>query len=212
MSEAFDSLRLGLKNLADAKSRNEDDNVTNWQAVSAGMYCRYAFLLAANALEAAANALILGMKTSNASYSDLEKLPTLLKYEVFCLARGKELDRGNAIYARVKDVVRCRNAFVHPKPMNASFQLSGDGKEVEFRVPKTGTREHPTYYSIFEPNHACEAIGDILAFVSWVVFDVCAYEQKEGVMLIGYESYATTGSISLVGTEHGFDLRSFKEK
>lgn len=211
MWEAFDSLQLGLQKLADSKNREEDDQETNWLAVSAGMYCRYAFLLAANALEAAANALILGMETSQASYSDLEKLPTLLKFEVFCLAKGKYLDRGNAMYARIKDVVRCRNEFVHPKPKKASFKLSDDGKEVEFQVPRTGTREHPTYYSIFEPSHACEAIGDILAFISWVVFDICAYEQKEGVLLIGCESYGSTGSITQVGSEYGFDLRSFNE-
>ena len=84
MVEAFDALRVGLTKLAEAKEQEEDDHANNWLMISSNMQCRYAFLLAANALEAAANALLLGLGKPQSSYADLEKLPTLLKFEIFC--------------------------------------------------------------------------------------------------------------------------------
>ena len=141
MCEAFAALRLGLDALAEAKGREEDDHVMHCLWKSSGMQCRYAFLLAANALEAAANALLLGLDLNRSSYADLEKLPTLLKIETFCLAKGKALDRGNVLYARMRDVVKCRNEFVHPKPTKAYGKLTDDGTDVELQVSRTNTRQ-----------------------------------------------------------------------
>ena len=209
MCEAFEALRIGLGFASEAKTHDQDSLVANDLNCGAGMQCRYAFLLAANALEAAANAVLLGLETGQASYSDLERLPTLLKFEIFCLAKGKTLDRGDNLYACVKDAVKCRNAFVHPKPTKAPTELSSDGSTVDIITSRTKTKGYPTYFSVFEPDHSRDAIGHILAFLSWVVFDICKYEQKAGCLLLGYESYGSTGSVSIVGEEHGFDLRTF---
>ena len=212
MCEAFAVLRLGLNALADAKAQEEDDHVTNWLWVSSGMQCRFAFLLAANALEAAANAMLLGLELSTASYTDLEKLPTLLKIETFCLAKGRRLERGNVLYTRVKDVVKCRNEFVHPKPTKISAKLNSDATDVELQIPKTSTRQYPTSFSLFEPDHAITAFRDILAFLSWVVVDICKIPQREVPLLLGYNSYGSSGDVSIVGEEYGFDLRTFNNK
>ena len=209
MVEAFDALNAGFSHLAKAREREVDDHVSDWLFVRAGMQCRYAFLLGANALEAAANALLRGLNRSPSSYIDLEKLPTLLKFEIFCLAHGAELDRGNVLYARIKEVVRCRNEFVHPKPRKVSGDLTDDNEDVELQISKTKTRQYPMYFSMFEPKHACNAIGDILAFVAWVVFDLCSFEPAEGALLIGYNSYGGTAKVSNIGAEYGFDLRTF---
>lgn len=199
MCEAFYALRRGLSFFATAQQ--EDEDVAHHSYTAAGTDCRYAFLLAANALEAAANALLLGLDTGRSSYSDMEKLPTLLKFEIFCLAKGKRIDRSNDLYGRVKDVVRCRNEFVHPKPTDALVELTANGSDVEVKVAKTRTRGYPMSFCMFEPTHAREAIGDILAFVAWVVFDICKFEMKDGALIIGHQSCGSTGSISLVGSE-----------
>lgn len=212
MCEAFSALRSGLSFLQQAEEREEDDAEKHWLFLDAGKQCRYAFLLAANALEAAANALLLGLGTSRSLYEDFEKLQTLLKFEVVCLAHGKKLDRGNDLYARVKDVVKCRNEFVHPKPRKATGKLTPDGRDVEINIAKTKARCYPTALSLFEPRHALEAIGDILAFVSWIVFDVCEYDTQDGSMRLGHGSRISSGDVILLAEEYGFDARSFGER
>jgi hypothetical protein len=123
MCEAFFALRSSLSSLDSAQTCEEDDSQGYWLCVDANMQCRYSFLLAANSLEAAANAMLLNLDTTPSLYYDLEKLPTLLKFEFLCMSLGKRLDRGNDLYAKIKEVVRCRNEFVHPKPRKATFQL-----------------------------------------------------------------------------------------
>jgi len=212
MLEAFSALRSGLSYLKEAQEYEEDDHHRHWMFVESGMQCRYAFLLAANALEAAANALLLGLGTSSALYSDLEKLPTLLKFEIVCISLGKKLDRGNDLYAKIKEVVKCRNEFVHPKPRKATGRLTSDQKDVEIVVSKTKSREYPTYFSIFEPKHSQQAVGDILSFLAWVVFDICEFSIKDGTMRLGYGSYSSSGDITILAHEYGFDTRTFGEE
>ena len=136
---------------------------------------------------------------------------TLLKFELVCLAHGKKLDRSNALYARVLDVVKCRNEFVHPKPRKAAFQLLTQDRfdDLEIIVSKTKVRGYPTAFALFEPAHARDAIGDILAFVSWVVFDVCGFTLEDGSMQLGFGSTSSTGDVVLLAHEYGFDVRSF---
>lgn len=212
MCEAFSALRSGLSHLEAAQEYEEDDLHRHWMYVESGTQCRYAFLLAANALEAAANALLLGLGTSKALYSDLEKLPTFLKFEVVCISLGKKLDRGNDLYAKIREVVKCRNEFVHPKPRRAAGCLTSDKTDVEIIVSKTKSREYPTYFSIFEPKHSQQAVGDILSFLAWVVFDVCGYNVEDGVMLLGCGSRSVTGDVIILAHKYGFDVRTFGEE
>lgn len=137
MCEALDSLRSGLACFREAtKISEEDDLKKGWLYKDAGIRCRYAFLTAANALEASANALLLDLEISRALYEDFEKLSTLLKFEVVCMAHGKKLDRSNNLYGRIKEIVQCRNEFVHPKPSKAICELSSDGLDLEIKVKK----------------------------------------------------------------------------
>jgi hypothetical protein len=175
---------------------------------SANYNARYAFLTAANALESAANALILGMDIGRSLYDELEKLSTLLKYEVFCISNGKRIDRSNSLYAKIKDVVKCRNEFVHPKPLHVNIRTN-ENDEIKFGVKRTKTRNYPLYISLFEPGHVQYAIRDILSFIAWVVFDICAYNIKEGALIIGNNTVSTTGAVSIAGDQYEFDLRSF---
>jgi hypothetical protein len=212
MCEAFFALRSGLSSLDSAQTCEEDDAQGYWLSVDANMQCRYSFLLAANSLEAAANAMLLNLDTTPSLYNDLEKLPTLLKFEFVCISLGKRLDRGKDLYAKIKEVVRCRNEFVHPKPRKASCQLTEDKKDIEIVVSKTKSRQYPQYFSLFEPKHAIMAIGDILSFLSWIAFDICGYSIKEGTMILGYGSYEGTVDIIELALKHNFDTRTFGEQ
>jgi len=211
MCEALSALRSGLRCLDEALLIQEKEDLERQELLlAAGMRCRYAFLLAAMVFEAAGNALLLGLDSSRSLYEDLERLQTLLKFELVCLAHGKKFDRSNALYARVLDVVKCRNEFVHPKPRKAALQVTPDRfDDLEIIVSKTKVRGYPTAFTLFQPAHARAAIGDILAFVSWVVFDVCGLTLEDGSMQLGLGSRGYTGDVTLLAHEYGFDVRSF---
>ena len=204
MCEAFSALRSGLSCLESAESHEEDDAQLHWLYLEAGMRCRYSFLLAANAL-------LLSLETNRALYDDFEKLPTLLKFEVVCMALGKKLDRGNNLYSKIKEIVKCRNEFVHPKPRRANGRLAQDGKDFEIVVARTKSCDYPTYFSLLEPKHTVNAVGDILKFLSWILFDICEYSVKEGAMLLGIGSLSKTGDITILANKYGFDTRTFDE-
>lgn len=213
MDEAMCSLRSGLSLFRQAeKCAEEKDLEKGWLYIEAGIRCRYSFLLAANALEAAANALLLDLKTSKALYEDFEKLSTLLKFEIVCMMHGRRLDRGNILYGRIKEIVQCRNEFVHPKPLKVPAKLTPDGRDMEIIIKKTKNRSYPTSFTMFEPKHSRDAMGDILQFVSWVVFDVLGFEIRDGVLRIGFGSSSVSSDELSLGDECGFDMRTFGER
>lgn len=213
MCEALHSLRSGLESKEQADEligQGDTLGAYSW-GVESGMRCRYAFLLAANALEAAANALLLSLDASRGVFEAAERLETLLKFELVCMARGKRLDRGNVLFAKLTEIVRCRNQFVHPKPNKVSILPTADGAEFEPDVPKTKTSGYPKSFGLFLPAHAQSAIGDILGFVAWVTFDILGLGLEEGSMHLGYGSCGSTADVTLLALEHGFDMRSFGE-
>lgn len=211
MTEAILALRLGINSLLDATGDGHDDHHRHFVYVEANMQCRFAFLLAANAVESAANALILGSGVSRELYRDIEKIGTILKFEIFCMSKGKTLDRGNVLYAKMRDVVRCRNEFVHPKPRNAEALIIPDKPGVEFAIKKTKTMKYPEYFSMFEPKHSVQAIGDILSFLSWVVFDVCQYGLDDGALVLGLGERGSSSNVCWLAHEYDFDVRTFGE-
>jgi hypothetical protein len=192
MCEAIRSF-LYAEDLIDAAYELLDDDLEKVDLYSsAGIHSRYAFLISANALESAANALLLGIDTNRSIYKDLEKLGTLLKYEVFCMSSNKKLDRGNQLYSNVKEIVKCRNEFVHPKPKKVDYGVD-DNDQIDFIVPRTKNCNYPTYITMIEAKHVKQAISDILNFA----------------MLIGNGQLSVTGDIQTLKHEYCFDVRSF---
>ena len=121
---------------------------------------------------------------------------------------NRNFDRSDIRYAKIKDVVKCRNEFIHPKPTYVSLNLN-EKNNIEFAVKKTKTSNFPLYLSLFEPLHAKYAINDILSFMGWIVFDICDYDLEKGSMLIGNGSVAKSGEVLIAGDKYGFDLRPF---
>lgn len=207
--EAIKTLRSSFLLLSHAQEQMDDGPSKHELLEDAGMQCRYAFLLAANALEAAGNALLLGLETSRALYDDLEKLPTLLKFEVVCMAEGKRLDRGHHSYGLIKEIVQCRNEFVHPKPRMAPYEPDGVESTLGVEVSRTKSRRYPKTFEFVIPEDAKNAIGDILGFLGWVLFDICEFGIEDGSMRLGRDSRVVTGDAVLFADEFGFDARTF---
>lgn len=56
-------------------------------------------------------------------------------------------------------------------------------------------KKYPYYFSKIKLQHAIEALKDCLAFISWVIFDLCKFSLVDGAILIGYFSYGSTGEL-----------------
>jgi len=150
--------------------------------------------------------------TSKSLYEDLEKLPTLLKFEVVCLALGKKLDRGQNIYGRIKEVVQCRNEFVHPKPQLSPIGRENFSEDIGVNLKRTKSSRYPLTFEYVTAQHAKDAIGNMLEFLSWIVFDTCQIELEDGSMRLGCGSRITPGDVLLFAEEYGFDVRTFGSK
>lgn len=209
MDESFGVLSIA-SNLKDEDDRNPGEPDADFYRPNEYMVSRlsrYGFLLSSMALESGANALIKNISSTKSMYEDYEKLPTLLKYELFCMFHGKEIDRGNTKYQNVKNIINCRNEFVHPKPREAKVITSNDGDH--FLSGKEYIANYPMYLNFIMLEHSISAIGDIANFTSWILFDICQLGIQKGFLILGLDSYSSTGSMYNIWNKRNFDRRVF---
>lgn len=204
--EAIASIRFGLT-FHEERDKHEPSGA-NTYGLLGDMYGRYAFIMIANSLEAAANAMLLHLKVDN--YEKLERMKTSAKFTTFCNTHNCTLDLGDVRFQRVNDIITCRNQFVHPKPRFVEYTTDVKGNEV-FAVQRTGQRSYPFYHSLISLADAVQALQDTLAFLSWMVFDICEFPIQEGAFVLGFNSYGSTADIDFVAaiTKIKFDERTF---
>ena len=211
MLEAVDSIMQSHRLEVEARRIGDEDSLGHYELMStAGMHGRYGFLTACFAAEAGANALLESLPQIGKSLlDDLEKLKTINKFEVFALVHGKPLDRGNDLYKRMLMTIRLRNDFVHPKDTKVEFASTGEKNEPQIVEKLSGNRSYPTSLDFFEPRHGIDLVRDILAFVSWVVFDTCGLMVNEGSRKLSRDIQCSTGLLRESQQLLRYDLRSF---
>lgn len=206
LEEGIISLHSALTNINKAKKRSKNSSK---YLTKANINSRYAFLMFANSLEAAANAFLLNLELSEESYKELEKLSTLSKIHLYCDIKNIEVDKGNTMNSQIKEIINCRNEFVHPKPKNIEVDISN--KNPVFLTKKTKSKGYPLYFSEIKFEHALEAVKDILKFLAWICFDVCKFILEDGVYIIGYNISKDSKIISdfSKAAKTHLDLRTF---
>jgi len=208
--EAIYTLRHGLSFYERAKLIPPDIG-SDQSMIIAEINCRYSFLMISNSLESAANALLLSLNLDKEYYDELERTSTLVKFQLFCDFRVERLNQGDIKFGRIKDIVSCRNEFVHPKPRKANYSIDNLTSEIKFDVKSTKNRNYPTYFSEIKPLHVLTALEDALTFLSWVCFDICKLEIQDGASRLGLGSSSSTAHIDIIGIENkiNFDKRTF---
>lgn len=164
INEGIFSLRTALSFLTQAKNHDKESSSYYDCLTEAGISSRYAFLMIANSLESAANAFLLDLYLPDDSYKELEKLGTLSKITMYCDLKGFEFDNGKDLTAKVKEIISCRNEFVHPKPKSVEVDLSGD--EAVLLTKTTKSKKYPLYFSEIKFEHTIEALKDTLDFLA----------------------------------------------
>ena len=178
------------------------------------MRYRYAFLMAANSLEAAANALLLSLNFSTTTqYTDIERLPTLLKFDLFCKFNHRDLNRGDIKYAHVKELISARNEFVHPKPKRIEYSIS-ETNNIQYSIPYSKNKRYPLYLYNFEDVHVLNAFQDVFGFIGWICFYICNFSVQDGSLLLGLNSVGHNSDIYFIEEEYKykFDKRSISIK
>lgn len=210
--EAIYALRHGLAFYENAKQVPTDLG-SDQSMLIAEINSRYSFLMISNSLESAANALLLSLNLDKEYYEELERTSTLVKFKIFCDFLGKRLDPGDIKFGRIKDIISCRNEFVHPKPRKATCR-DNSTSEIKFEVKSTKNRNYPTYFSEIKPSHVLTALEDTLIFISWVCFDICKLGIQDGALKLGFGSYGSTADIDIIGYDYGikFDKRTFGQQ
>lgn len=208
--EGILSLRTGLRLIHYANSLPVDTG-SDTSGILGEINCRYAFLMIANSLEAGANSLILSLNRDKDFYDEIEKFNTMLKFQIFCELSGKRLDKGNAICANIKDIIYCRNEFVHPKPRLVDYKIDEASSKINYNIKRTKVKQYPHYFSEVKPEHVLTALQDTLQFVSWICFDICKFGLQEGALRVGLNSYGSTADLDIIEVEQQrkFDKRSF---
>lgn len=211
--EAASSLLLGLKFYEKGKLIDPIENGSDNNMEYAEINCRYSFLMISNSLEAAANAMLLSLNFNKSYYEELEKLNTLVKFKLFCSFLGKKLNEGDSRYCKIKEIIKCRNEFVHPKPKKVNLYFDKKESNMTFDIKRTESRKYSTYFYEIKPNHALTALEDTLSFLSWICFDVCNLDPLAGAFMIGCDSILNTSDIQAIGElcNIKFDMRTFAE-
>lgn len=196
-----DALRKASKQMVqEGDSTHYPDDILS----DAGVFARYAFLVACNALDNCAFTILQNSaKIDKSMLEELDRLRTLTKFELFAMIHGKPFPRGDDRFGKVRKVIQCRNGFVHPKGLEV--KIAEDGKAIGRAA---GSREYPLAFDFVEIDHVINMIGDILAFIAWVVFDVTGYGPKEGANLINEGMQEWTMDFHRAQSSWGYDLRS----
>lgn len=115
-------------------------------------YARASTISIILSIESASNCLISSLEDSKALREDLDKLTAIGKLDVFAkIKQQKGIDRGRNEVAKIKELIKMRNDYVHPKTKNIDVDISGtenlkehftvnlsiDGEEWEnLKIPK----------------------------------------------------------------------------
>lgn len=135
INEAIHSIAMGLRiQILNDPDIKDGEYVLYRDSIYEINY-RYAFLMIANSIEAAANAVMLALGANKEDYQNLEKLNGILKFKIFCDIKGVIFDSDNSIVKVIREINTCRNNFVHPKPKLTELRsiLSPTNLSIRFR-------------------------------------------------------------------------------
>lgn len=156
---------------------------------------RAAVIACALAVESCANCLLDSIDIPSQSSSELERLPTITKIDV-CIRLHtsglKALDRGDSRIAKMAELIKLRNEFVHPKrqPLDAEWGVDTedpDGYRIEFDysdkfhqqlgIPKTGLH--------WNSGHARTVAEATFAFFDFLFRDLLQLNVGEVYHIVG---------------------------
>ncbi|NYF22913.1 hypothetical protein HDC36_004403 [Xanthomonas sp. JAI131] len=154
---------------------------------------RYSLLATAHFIEASANACIESLSLGNGFASDIDKLPFLSKFDLFCRLRrrGASIDRARHEVQQVVEIKRVRDLFVHPKAQAVIWEHWSEDESTA-RCPRTPALDLPKTPSFCCADDSVNALRACHNFMAYVFQALC-------------KSSKTTASTILFCEDPGFD-------
>ncbi len=151
-------------------------------------HARASILSSALALESAANSLLRSLELSTGFAEELDKLPVLAKFDVYlrCKQTNLQLDRGRMEVQRVRELLRARNDYVHPKVQTIPTDVSSpeeQGERLVLPLSLTGQMwdavkipKRPMFWSA---DSAQSALSATVGFLKLIVQDCANLSPEE---------------------------------
>lgn len=156
-------------------------------------------------LECAANALMISLSLSSNLGEVMDRLPLLSKFDLYLKIQTQDLalDPGDARVSKVAELVRIRNAFVHPKVTHIDVELgelTDIGSAFSWPMemaPKvwstTKIPKPPLFWSRIHAESALDATTDFLAYF----FNLAEAEPEKVKDLLFQRTHVTVGESSV---------------
>ncbi len=157
---------------------------------------RSAIAFSALALESAANCCLDALRLPKDSFEDFEKLPTLAKFDLFLTrVNGKQLlDREHVLVRPIRNLISCRNEFVHSKVRKEQAQAG----RVEPKIWLPLGLPHNSDY--WQPLHAVKCFTVLADFLNYFFFELCGYPIK-GIDGRNRVAFLLGGAVEQAGQE-----------
>jgi len=135
--------------------------------------------------ECAANCLIHSLELSASLYIEIEKLPTLAKFEFFLSQRfpKKGFDYGFKQVAAIKELLKLRNEYVHPKVEREKYEKIGEGTWAA-DYGNTKILKIPYDIDIWQIKHSIFALKSVMDFLNLFLLDWCKMETSEIINIL----------------------------
>lgn len=157
------------------------------------LIARQCILTLAMAVEAAANCCLDMLAPRGRTDQDLERLPSLAKFDVYLLARGhhQHLDRGDRQVQPISELKLVRDNLVHPRAFVQEFVQSSDG------TYEASIRQYPHLrlsfdYRAWSDEDAENVLRKVVSFLRYYFIEQCKHTQEE-LKAILYTEYDIDG-------------------
>lgn len=155
-----------------AKSQNDSYQMNR--------YARASVLAASLSIECAANCLISSLDLSKSLHSEVDRLASIAKIEIYMKLREVDgFDRGCSAVQRAADLLNVRNHHVHPKATKIPASVSNpqDGGEnmiFPMNIESEGWKhlKIPKHSMFWSSNSSFAALSTVRAFYKYIFCDL----------------------------------------
>ena len=160
--------------------RSEDDDADFSSSLS-----RASILASAQYIEACANTCLDTLKYEIDFIKDIERLPTLSKFELFSRLEfsNRPLDRGRNEILDYLELKKIRDSYVHPKSQKIIWESWTETSSIS-ESPRTKRLNLPKIASFCSNDDAINALRATHGFLRYFFHDICRYSgQKVSALL-----------------------------
>lgn len=157
-------------------------------------HARAAVIACALTVESCANCLLDSLDIASQSANEIERLPTMTKFDVCIRIHSsglKSINRGDSRVAKIAELLKLRNEFVHPKRHALDAEWGGSESPGEYRIEfQYSDKSHvllgiPKTSLHWNSAHARSVAESTFVFFDYLFRDLLQFDVGEVYHLVG---------------------------